>query len=333
MTMGKRINSIDIVRLLCAILVVAIHTQAIVWFKDLPNGSIQIITRIAVPFFFCTSGFFLEKSYQRKGIAAIAASLKKTIRIYITLSAVYFAVIFIQSPSLLHESKKWMLIDFLFHGSYYHLWYIVGVCYAFAAIYLIARLQLLRILFPLSVVLYAIGLLGTSYYGFGSHIPGLQILFDNGWFTTIRRIFLMGIPFVTLGWTIAEGRIKWRFSGKRLILATIVVALLFVAEIVVVTVSGVARSIVITIGLYPLMFVIFMCCLDYPNSAMTKEAAVCKETADFMYFYHPIVILLISKYIESRFLLFIAATALCLTLGYGYYLAKKGRSNEHLSNQ
>lgn len=49
---NRRINSIDIARLLAAILVVAIHTQAITWFSGYSNGSVQILTRVAVPFFF-----------------------------------------------------------------------------------------------------------------------------------------------------------------------------------------------------------------------------------------------------------------------------------------
>lgn len=60
---NHRINSIDIARLFAAILVIAIHTQAIEWFPDYSNGNIQILTRIAVPFFFCTSGYFLQKEY------------------------------------------------------------------------------------------------------------------------------------------------------------------------------------------------------------------------------------------------------------------------------
>ena len=58
-----RINSIDIARLLAAILVVAIHTQAVTWLSGYTNGGIQILTRVAVPFFFCASGYFLHKNY------------------------------------------------------------------------------------------------------------------------------------------------------------------------------------------------------------------------------------------------------------------------------
>lgn len=62
METNHRINSIDIARLFAAILVIAIHTQAIMWFSDRANGNIQILTRVAVPFFFCTSGYFFKKA-------------------------------------------------------------------------------------------------------------------------------------------------------------------------------------------------------------------------------------------------------------------------------
>lgn len=38
METNHRINSIDIARLFAAILVIAIHTQAIMWFSDRANG-------------------------------------------------------------------------------------------------------------------------------------------------------------------------------------------------------------------------------------------------------------------------------------------------------
>ena len=102
MTDNRRINSIDIVRLFAAILVVAIHTQAITWFSSYSNGNIQILTRVAVPFFFCTSGYFLHKDYINSGCSAIASTFWKTVKLYILLSLVYFSVIFLSNPALLH---------------------------------------------------------------------------------------------------------------------------------------------------------------------------------------------------------------------------------------
>ena len=95
------------------------------WLSDRANGSIQILTRVAVPFFFCTSGYFLQKGYVRKDCSAIAGTLLKLIKVYVFVLLAYFSFIFLQNPILLHEPKKWMLVDFLFNGSYYHLWYMV----------------------------------------------------------------------------------------------------------------------------------------------------------------------------------------------------------------
>ena len=75
METNHRINSIDIARLFAVILVIAIHTQAIMWLSDRANGSIQILPRVAVPFFFCTSGYFLQKGYVRKDCSAISGTL------------------------------------------------------------------------------------------------------------------------------------------------------------------------------------------------------------------------------------------------------------------
>ena len=334
MTDNRRINSIDIVRLFAAILVIAIHTQAVTWFAGRPNGDIQILTRLAVPFFFCTSGYFLQKAFDREGCSAIAAVLLKTIVLYATLSLVYFTVIFLQNPSLLHESKKWMLIDFLFNGSWYHLWYLVGVIYSMIMIFLFCRIRLSRLLLPMAVVCYIIGLLGTSYYGIGSGLPGLSVLFDSGWFQSIRRIFLMGFPFTVLGWTISEGKPKITLSRKQLLRSTALIAFLFVAEIIAITCTGMSKSVVITVFLYPLIFLIFKLCLVYPLADKAGLASTCKDAANFIYYWHPIIILVLRRAIDANFPLFLATTAICLLLGYCWHSLKNRRriSHEHHAN-
>lgn len=322
---NHRINSIDITRLFAAILVVAIHTQAVTWFSGYSNGSIQILTRVAVPFFFCTSGYFLHKNYINKGFPAITSAFWKTVRLYTVLSLVYFAVVFLLNPALLHEPKKWMLVDFLFNGSYYHLWYMVGVIYSMGMIYLICRLKLTKALLPLAIICYTVGLLGTSYYGIGRRLPALNVLFDSGWFLGIRRIFLMGFPFTALGWTISEGKLKLRISNKQLPLAALLTALLFVAEIIAVTVTGMSRTIEITVFLYPLLFLLFQICLAHPLEQKRKFASVCRDTANFTYFWHPIVILVMQRIVHMKFLLFVITTAVCLMLGLGYHALKSRR--------
>lgn len=332
---NHRINSIDITRLFAAILVIAIHTQAITWFSGYSSGNIQILTRVAVPFFFCTSGYFLHKNYISRGFRAIATTFWKTVKLYALLSMVYFTVIFLSNPTLLYGSKKWMIVDFLFNGSYYHLWYMVGIIYSMAMLYTICKLKLTKVLLPLAITCYVIGLLGTSYYGIGGKLPAMNMLFDSGWFLIIRWIFLMGFPFTALGWVISEGKLKLCISKKHLLFTTMLVTLLFVAEIVAVTVTGMSRTIEITVFLYPLLYLLFQICLAYPHEGKSRLASVCRDSANLTYFWHPIVILVLQKAIAIKSLLFAATVAMCLTLGMGYHSLKKRRKlvNEHLSKE
>lgn len=329
METNRRINSIDIARLFAAILVIAIHTQAITWFPGRANGNIQILARVAVPFFFCTSGYFLQKGYTWKGCSAIADAIWKIIKIYAPVSLVYFAFMYLQSPALLREPKKWMLIDFLFNGSYYHLWYMVGIIYSTAMIYLLCKLKLTKMLLPLALFCYGLGLLGTSYYGIGSRLPLMSTLFDSEWFLSIRRIFLMGFPFTALGWIISENTTRLRLAGRRLLLMTVLTGVFFVAEIIAVTITGLSKTVVITVFLYPLLYLLFQICLAYPLSEKSELALSCRDTADFTYFWHPIVILALDRLIKMRLLLFAATTAVCLILGFGYHSLKNRRRLAH----
>ena len=210
----------------------------------------------------------------------------------------------------------------------------VGIIYSIAMIYLICKLNLSKVLLPLAIVCYVIGLLGTSYYGIGSRLAALNVLFDSGWFLSVRRIFLMGFPFTALGWMISEGKLKLCISKKHLLFATTLVALLFVAEIVTVTVTGMSRTIEITVFLYPLLFLLFQICLAYPLERKSDLASACRDTANFTYFWHPLVILALRKVVNANFFLFTITTAICLLLGFGYHSLKNRRrlTYEHHTN-
>lgn len=227
-----------------------------------------------------------------------------------------------------------MLANYLFNGSYYHLWYLVSIIYSTASIYLFCKLGLSKALFPLSIVCYAIGLLGTSYYSVGSNLYCLRLLFDSSWFLSIRRIILMGSPFTVLGWTISEDKLRITLTRRQLRFAAGLIAALFAAESIAVAVSGVSRTIVITAFLYPLLLLLFNLCLAYPCKKQKRLAAVCKDTANIVYFWHPAVILMLSQIIADSFLLFLVTTVICLLIGFGYHALKRKRRypHEHLSN-
>lgn len=242
--------------------------------------------------------------------------------LYIILSVVYFVVIFLQNPTLLHEPKRWMIIDFLFNGSYYHLWYMLGILYSIVIILFFCKLKAKKFLLPIALMCYAVGLLGTSYYGIGCKIPVLKTLYSFGYFDFIRRVLFMGFPFMVLGWTISENKFGVSLTKRQLMFITIIVALVFVGENIIVTLTGLSRNVVITIFLFPLLFLIFNLCLAHPLTRLTNTASYCRKVANFIYYWHPIAILILSKYLTDSLLLFVVVTTLCLLSGSAYYMLR-----------
>lgn len=134
-----------------------------------------------------------------------------------------------------------------------------------------------------------------------------------------------GLSFYRFGVDHFGRKIETTHSKKHLLFATTLVALLFVAEIVTVTVTGMSRTIEITVFLYPLLFLLFQICLAYPLERKSDLASACRDTANFTYFWHPLVILALRKVVNANFFLFTITTAICLLLGFGYHSLKNRR--------
>lgn len=145
--MRQRNNSLDMVRLICAVMVIAIHTRPFLLMQSYIDGGIQILVRIAVPFFFCATGYFLKEAVSKSGATAILRTLKKNFLQYLFWSALYFAVIVLENPTLFSFSSiKWMTMDFFVNGSYYHLWYMAALLWCLFTLFLLCKLHLEKVL-------------------------------------------------------------------------------------------------------------------------------------------------------------------------------------------
>lgn len=89
---------IDLMKFICAILVVTIHTSP---FKNvsplLDYGLTQYIARLAVPFFFVASGYFLfrKTDYDNFDVNVPLTYAKRIFRLYLLWNAIYFVPFFI----------------------------------------------------------------------------------------------------------------------------------------------------------------------------------------------------------------------------------------------
>ena len=194
---GNTLGGFDRFRLPAALLVVAIHTGPLLSVSPLANDLLtDIWGRIAVPFFFAVSGWFLVPRLRREGAAALGPFLKKTLLLYL-LSALLYLPLNLYNHTL-QDSGASLLRDIFFNGTFYHLWYFpalaLGACIVCALVRGLGKWAWLP-----AVLLYLIGLLGDSWYGLTAALPplrasyeGMFLCFDytrNGLFST--PIFLL----------------------------------------------------------------------------------------------------------------------------------------------
>jgi len=289
--------SIDIFRYICAILVIAIHTHP---FEDIHAelGYIftEIVPSIAVPFFFAVAGYFyINKLISGKPV--FVSYIKRLLQVYVIWSAFYFVFLFVKDVvkdgESLFEFIKKCIFSFFITGSYTHLWFFPALIFSVCFVTILYKAGGIKILIPISIILYVIGCFGCSYYTFGVRIPVLGNLFVSSNFTVIRRIFLMGFPFFTCGYfvSILEKRLQ---KSSRIRIGLICSILIFIGEIYLVRKFGLQVNIAVTFGLYILICFILLLLLQNPMPQLEHISSRCKTAANFTYYSHPFFIFVIS---------------------------------------
>lgn len=207
----KQYKGIDLFRMCAALMVIGIHTAPFsVWSDRLDFIVTYCCFRIAVPFFFMVTGFFVVEPYIEsnfKKITLIQKYFRKTILLYAGAILLYLPVNIYSGnlPKTLGNFSKMLFFD----GTFYHLWYfpaaMIGV-----AILLILSKQSLKFAGWFAAVFYVIGVFGDSWYGVSEKIPALHFLYSRIFtFTSYTRNGIFFAPlFLFLGLFVRKRRIS-----------------------------------------------------------------------------------------------------------------------------
>lgn len=213
----ERNHSIDSLKLLCALLVVLIHCKYPYKAEVLP------IADVAVPLFFCTSGYFVfgtKRSWKRVGrIAAIFA---------------WSSLLYLSKTELFHlltTHKLWIpswhavanLIFFNDVAFSYHLWYLPAYIYVLAMAFFIDKYNLWKASFYAIVPLLLIGVL--IKYSIADSCPKEIQYYRNAYFCGLPYFLVGGLIKITppshLG-------LRW----QRVVLTIVIVALFVVRYLI-----------------------------------------------------------------------------------------------------
>lgn len=320
---SERNNSIDIFRIICAILVVTIHTNPFFEINTYLGYFIsQVLSRVSVPFFFSISGYYyickMEKISDRgKAFSVFFPFFAKTFRLYTFWSVVYIVCDFgkyYHKGVTLKNIIASIIVNFCINGTYYHLWYFIGLFFSILIFTLCYRIRAEKILAYGSIALYAVGLLGCSYYSVGDAIPGISWIINSAHFTWIRRVMLMGLPFFVMGYFVKRMLYRQREHAA---VSIFIFAGLFVCENVFINMFKLSKNNVITIFLYILLMHIVIWLLEHPVPEKDKCGSVCRYMANFIYYAHPLLILAFQNMgIENPSIIFVLTVFSSMLIGF-----------------
>lgn len=289
MTKNESYSGIDYFRFIAALLIVAIHTSPLSSFSETGNFIFtRIVSRVAVPFFFMTSGFFLISRYTCNA-EKLEAFIKKTTLIYGVAILLYIPINVYNGYFKMDNLLPNIIKDIVFDGTLYHLWYLpASIIGAAIAWYLVKKLNYPKALMVASV-LYQIGLFGDSYYGITEKISCLNSLYTYIFQVTDytrNGIFFAPIFFI-LGGFIADNRPQITF-GKSFLGFAISLALML-GEAMILHHFDLQRHDSMYVFLLPCMYFLFIVILHFKG----KRLVSLRTASLIIYIIHPMMIVVI----------------------------------------
>lgn len=330
---------IDRFRLLAAFLIIAIHTGPLTSYNATADFLLtHIIARIAVPFFFVTSGFFLI-SRHTYDMEQLKGFLKKTGLLYLCSILLYLPINIYNDYFAMEYLLPNIIKDIIFDGTMYHLWYLPASMLGAIIAFTLVKKFGLRIAFAVASILYLIGLFGDSYYGLGANNEVIQRLYQALFQIsdyTRNGIFFAPVFFVLGGVLRAHGT---HCSTAKHVFGLLISLGLLLFEGLLLHKMGVQRHDSMYIMLLPCMYFLFSLLLAWRG----KESSWLRPVALLMYIVHPLMIVIIrllakrwgqeALWISNRFVhyLLVSMASVLVSLGIAKLMNTRRQKRKCLS--
>ncbi|MCM1536405.1 MAG: serine racemase VanT catalytic subunit [Clostridium sp.] len=312
----RQFNALDSFRIIASLLVVAIHTSPFASFSATADFVLtRVLARIAVPFFFMVTGFFLLPPYlfgHTKDYRRLSAFLKKTLILYLAAVLLYLPVNLYAGH--FRDTTLWdKLRMLLFDGTFYHLWYLPAVILGALLVCLPARRLPFKAVMFLCLILYFLGLLGDSYYGIIAAVPGMKSIYEAIFFIfsyTRNGIFYAPV-FLAMGAYLSQDRQNGAKRGKALnpqslsiqqnVVDFSIFLIIMIAEGLLLHRFDMQRHDSMYIALLPCMFFLFRVLLAIEHKNLLSEkpcaglfpAGYLRTLSTYIYLLHPLCIILL----------------------------------------
>lgn len=322
--MEKRNSTIDLAKYVASVMIVAIHTGL---FSDVNENLsfvvVNIVCRLAVPFFAVCSGYFIGGRLEfdktmlcsSHNKAVFIKQWKKLILLYGVWSVIY----------LFHSIPMWIeigwfspfaFVDYAIgavtNGSHYHFWYLWGMIYTLPVFYGLLRICKRKFWIPVVTILWLFKVLGYSYTMLvPEQVAG--ILGRMGTLVCLLPLLLVGVVLRVQ----QEKPLRFYLTGFLLSAAGLTAEALMLREIGQDAVSYIVFTIPVAYFLFGTILKIKMC-------GNSKQIGQLGAVSMFIYCVHPILVELTENTFQNSLIHFAFAAAGSTVLGLVYiYIRKK----------
>ena len=298
---------IDIIKFFCSFLIIGIHTNPF-GFSSILDNAFGMLTRIAVPFFFVSSAFFLFKnefSWKR-----VMGYCKRMMLLYAVYSVIY--VIY----DLVTGQVIWSTFFIkLFVSGYQHLWFLQQSVIAVLVIALITQVfKKPKLLYILAAALYFIGVMMFTYYPLTEWIEPVEwlhkgiiseIVFERSW-------FFYAVPYMAIGYYFSKNPMP---RIKHSIIGVAVSYSLLALECVIGIFAVHAPSTVLWFSVLPLSFFIFSLVAQIEFNVECNVLAL-RKSSTLIYCIHLLIVFILQSLGLNYILLFIVTSVLSLLYSF-----------------
>ena len=236
----KQYRTVDLFKFVCAFLIIVLHTAPFASYSEaLTFGLRNIVTVVAVPFFFVASGFIafskidsLETDKDKNKY--MIKHSKRLIIMYLIWSAIYF--VFVLIDWIQNGFTGWDLLeyvkDFFFEGSFLTIWFLPAVLVATLLVFFLRKKLTYKTILIIAAPIYVFTLFGSSYYGLIDNVPVIGDIYDGyySFFDSIKNGVCFGFIYVALGAYIAQNKDSIKIKNSHSIIAIAVCWVLLAAE-------------------------------------------------------------------------------------------------------
>lgn len=303
--MKKQYYALDYAKLLLAYIVVFNHIFLSWGGSENVTLLSMLGVNIAVPLFFCISGFLFFK--KNKLYISSASDFiqygKRFLIIYLFWTAILF-VFRIPDIIVIGHSVEAIVVYLIKYirvvvliGEY-QLWYLIGTIQALIMFYFLRRKRNITII-TIATVMFFIQFLENVFVGWRDNIEVLNLLFKGYYaiFGTMRNGIFIGFTYMTLGWVIAEKEERLVRCNNTWKMISAVVALLITVYLYL-TANSLLDSAMVAI-LIPIVICMLMIWLIGYNKDIAEKEMEIRNMSIIIYLSHMPILLALKPIVSS----------------------------------